>query len=502
MSQTFADNLLPSASGYDLGAALQRWDIYAQNLDVSGTATFSTLTLTSLEGIQFADNAAGASVTAKIDAALGAAATVAVLVPSTMGAGNASAIAAGKSILDLRAGYPKWFTNYSISSPAWQVNDAGVTIMAAAASNTANVSATGQFRLANSDAIKVRNSGNTADLNLVSMSGNVVVLGDVGGVSVSGPLSFSGALSGITTLSMSGVLTSTLATGTAPLAITSTTVVPNLSVALLNAVAVSAVAPTANQVLQASSATAASWQTISGTGYTYSASNKRWELFDSTITTWLQDVQPGYRFNSDFRNHYPDTTNDRFYAERPWGGGANYALYTAPNGALRITTIAGANDVQFIEAFTATEGILGSDLQCFWFVCDPVQSDANTTQRVGFTSDGASTDPPANGIYLERLGADANWFLVTRAAAAETRSNTAIAHAAGKIGFIVVKNGTTNVKVYQAGSATALATNSATIPADATLLTPFFQVKTLAAAIKSFDAHLFRATGKSVTAGY
>lgn len=42
MSQTFADNLIPSASGYDLGLSpSQEWDVFAQTLSVSGAATFS-----------------------------------------------------------------------------------------------------------------------------------------------------------------------------------------------------------------------------------------------------------------------------------------------------------------------------------------------------------------------------------------------------------------------------------------------------------------------------
>ena len=47
-------------------------------------------------------------------------------------------------------------------------------------------------------------------------------------------ISDTGAMSGVTTLSMSGVLTSTLATGTAPLTVASTTKVTNLNVDLLD----------------------------------------------------------------------------------------------------------------------------------------------------------------------------------------------------------------------------------------------------------------------------
>ena len=42
MSQTFADNLLPASSGYDLGLSpSQEWDVKAQTLSVSGTSTLT-----------------------------------------------------------------------------------------------------------------------------------------------------------------------------------------------------------------------------------------------------------------------------------------------------------------------------------------------------------------------------------------------------------------------------------------------------------------------------
>jgi hypothetical protein len=43
MSTVFADNILPSVTGYDAGSPTQRWDVYAQNLDVSGTVIFHNL---------------------------------------------------------------------------------------------------------------------------------------------------------------------------------------------------------------------------------------------------------------------------------------------------------------------------------------------------------------------------------------------------------------------------------------------------------------------------
>lgn len=42
MSTVLADNLIPSASGYDLGASpSQEWDVFAQTLAVSGASTFT-----------------------------------------------------------------------------------------------------------------------------------------------------------------------------------------------------------------------------------------------------------------------------------------------------------------------------------------------------------------------------------------------------------------------------------------------------------------------------
>jgi|SRR6195256_3952111 len=64
-------------------------------------------------------------------------------------------------------------------------------------------------------------------------------------------------------LGTNGQITSTIATGTAPLVIASTTVVPNLNVQTIKGVTVSN-APTIGQGLIATSATAASWQAVGG----------------------------------------------------------------------------------------------------------------------------------------------------------------------------------------------------------------------------------------------
>lgn len=53
-------------------------------------------------------------------------------------------------------------------------------------------------------------------------------------------------------------------------------------------------------------------------------------------------------------------------------------------------------------------------------------NDANTTMRIGIANSFA-VNPPADGIYFEKLDADTNWFCVTRAGGVQTRSDSGIA---------------------------------------------------------------------------
>lgn len=53
-------------------------------------------------------------------------------------------------------------------------------------------------------------------------------------------------------------------------------------------------------------------------------------------------------------------------------------------------------------------------------------NDANTTVRYGAINSVAAS-PPADGIYIEKLDADTNWFCVTRAGGTETRTDSTVA---------------------------------------------------------------------------
>jgi hypothetical protein len=53
-------------------------------------------------------------------------------------------------------------------------------------------------------------------------------------------------------------------------------------------------------------------------------------------------------------------------------------------------------------------------------------NDANTTYRQGVQNT-QTANPPAEGIYIEKLDADTNWFCVTRAGAVQTRTDSTVA---------------------------------------------------------------------------
>lgn len=239
-------------------------------------------------------------------------------------------------------------------------------------------------------------------------------------------------------------------------------------------------------------------------GWVYSASNKRWELFDSTIPTWLVAANPCWLLDIPGGNYALDST-DTLYM------GGNHPLILTATGAgtlsvasserLILATGAVLNNITHIAtghvATTQLAVVLASNLISFWLTIDPRQSDANTQHRVGF-ADGTG-DPATNGIYIEKLAADTNWFLVTRSAGVQTRTDTTIPSTANtKISMVVVKNGTTDVKLYSPGTATAKATNTTNIPIDATALAAIFQVKTTAAVAKNMDVYHFTAIGKQV----
>lgn len=142
------------------------------------------------------------------------------------------------------------------------------------------------------------------------------VLG-TGTSTIAGALQISGALSGLTTLSLSGQLTSTLATGTAPFVVASTTQVSNLNVSQLQG-----------------KVTGTSGSTI--------------PLLDGT-NTWsnAQTIGANLTFSGTGRRLMADTTNatiaNRFFIQDSTTN-ADTALFTIPNGTSTAAYIGAINN--------------------------------------------------------------------------------------------------------------------------------------------------------------
>lgn len=143
---------------------------------------------------------------------------------------------------------------------------------------------------------------------------------------------------------------------------------------------------------------------------------------------------------------------------------------------------------------STTALLVPSDTFDFTFIFRMNQSDSNTQMRAGLLSD-ADGDPPANGIYLERLGTDTNWFFVTRASSTQTRTDSGVAASTSFVRFRVRRKDSSTISFAVNGGAET--DHTANIPTAGLL--PVCHMKTLASAAKSFDmdAYLALVTGLS-----
>ena len=116
-------------------------------------------------------------------------------------------------------------------------------------------------------------------------------------------------------------------------------------------------------------------------------------------------------------------------------------------------------------------------------------ADANTLGRVGLGS-AASSNPPSNGLYLEKLAADTNWHAVSRAAgvsAARVSLAAAVAGAWVKVRLRRVSATQLGITL-DSGPETLFTTNLPTVP-----LNPLFAVMNVGvAASRTIDIDLWR----------
>lgn len=119
----------------------------------------------------------------------------------------------------------------SVNTSDWDITATGIMTGITGITNDAAITSTGGIVSLNASSNFAVNVGTGTSTGAISLGGgsNTVAVN-----STSWDISTAGAVSGLTTLSMSGQLTNTLAIGTSPFAVTSTTVNTNLNADLLD----------------------------------------------------------------------------------------------------------------------------------------------------------------------------------------------------------------------------------------------------------------------------
>jgi hypothetical protein len=167
------------------------------------------------------------------------------------------------------------------------------------------------------------------------------------------------------------------------------------------------------------------------------------------------------------------------------GAVARQAAIAGRPGIYRLDTGATINSLATVHLDTVTM-LPADNWEAEFFVRLNV-NDANTQVRIGL-GDAPSGDPPADGCYIEKLGADVNWFGVTRAAAAQNRTASLGAVSTNWLRVKIRRKDSTTIAFMLDDPDFNYPTEilaTATIPASA--LTMFVQVKCIAAASKTLD---------------
>jgi hypothetical protein len=228
------------------------------------------------------------------------------------------------------------FSTYLASPPA-----IGGTAPAAGAFTT--LSATGQITSTETTGTApfvISSTTNVPNLNASSLSGATFAApGAIGGTTPGSAAH--------TTISATGQITSTLASGTAPFVITSPTLVANLNVAAIGGVTITGV-PTTGYVPTATSATTATWQST-GSGTAFSA------ITSATNTTAAMVVGSGASLTISGTGTINATTLGAatFAAPGPIGSG------TASTGAFTTLSASGAVSGSGFSTYLASPPAIG-----------------------------------------------------------------------------------------------------------------------------------------------
>lgn len=165
------------------------------------------------------------------------------------------------------------------------------------------------------------------------------------------------------------------------------------------------------------------------------------------------------------------------------GATSNIAAESGRPGILRRDTSATSGTVSRTVIATA----LPADTFDLLLIFRLNTNDANTALRLGLADNGFATDPPANGIYLEKDDADTNWFFVTRASSVQTRTDSGVATGTGWVRLRIRRKDASTISFSLDGGAET--DHTANIPTAA--LNAGWQIVNSAAANKTMDADYF-----------
>lgn len=205
-------------------------------------------------------------------------------------------------------------------------------------------------------------------------------------------------------------------------------------------------------------------------------------------------------FNLAKRSYVQEDFNQGFVADGqliadlPWAAdfslpNGNLAFIdseTSHTGIIRMTT---ASTNHYLAGYRNTASNSGNMLPAEFFdskfVIRGNQNDINTLYRVGW-ADNPASNPPNNGIYMQRATTDTNWQLVTRASATPTTTDSAVLITTS---FIVVRlrrvSGSSIGITIGSNTEVVVSTNIPTA-----VLYPFFQIQS-ASGTKTLDIDYF-----------
>lgn len=106
-----------------------------------------------------------------------------------------------------------------------------------------------------------------------------------------------------------------------------------------------------------------------------------------------------------------------------WANGTTTATTSSLGhpGILRRDTGSGAGTVTYTRLASSGANLLPAEMFDATWIFRQNDADTDTAIRIGFGVNSAS-NPPDDGIFLEKVYADTQWFAVTRASASQTRT--------------------------------------------------------------------------------